>query len=98
MFRNPFGFTARQPRQDIPYIVGRENRSEVRVCVPRSRYVSGAAIRVEFCVEQDGLNGLLRRLKGSHEAMRAVAENAVPAQSGKMGDPPMAGTKGIPAC
>src|SRR5437016_1740487 len=79
-------------------IIGREDRSDVWVCVQQLPCQFGATIKIEFPVEYDGLNRILRGLECAHEATRAVAEIAVLARPGKMGDLPMTETEEIVAC
>src|SRR5450631_3886329 len=79
-------------------IIGRENSGDVRVCVQQLPCQFGATFKIEFSVEHNGLNRILRGLEGAHEAACAVAEIAVLARPGKMGDLPMAETEEILCC
>jgi len=42
--------------------------------------------KIEFPVKNNGLNRILRRLQRAYETTRTVAQVAVRARSGKMGD------------
>src|SRR5690348_15874165 len=80
------------------YVVGCENRGDVRVFVQQLPCQFGATIKIEFSVEYNRLNGVLRGLECAHEAARAVAEIAMLARSGNMGDLPMSETQEISGC
>src|SRR5713226_10143998 len=71
-------------------IVSREDRGHVRVFVEQLPGQFRTTGKIEFPVKNNGPNRIRRRLQRANETTRTVAQVAVRARAGKMGDFPVA--------